>query len=269
MSDPASLQAPGYPSAGGQQVPDLQLAEGIATDMTRLSPAMGGHPTDSTPPQRDGVATALPYDIGGMGISTGDSAIPYFDLGLAGANGFMTPSELTAPSPAEMRAPSYLLPDFNVPPLKPGDLVGPGIGLIPAFKPDPPLGDILAFDRPKGLDVMIDGEIGLADLLKPDPMAPDLGMYDRPDGLQMPGPLVVDPALPNLQSPELTQETHMAERPGELAEDALDALHDSADDASAKQSDYPEVQFDARGDNQARRRRMELIARGLDATGRG
>lgn len=283
------LAPPGFPSVAGQRQPDLDLASfaGWQTDMTQLSPSspMGGHVADSTPPQRSGMMSPdelRPYDIGAMGISASANAIPFFDLDLAGASsGFLSPGEVTArdQGPAQMHEPSYLAPDFTSAQLRPGmNLTGPGIDLVPAFAADPYTGGLLlGFDTPKGLDMLVASDSGVQDLMRADPDdQPDLGDYDRPGaGLQLPPAsdgllaLVADPALPDLQHPSLQQDVEMQTRPGDLAEDALSEMHAGADDQAVQQSQYPDVQFDQRGDNQARRRHQELMQRGLDATGIG
>ncbi len=280
-NNPTFSDPPGYPSVTGQRIPDLDLAGfGFSQNpVLALGPEMGGHIADSIPPQRDGLADLVqPYDIGGMGISDEPNAIPFFDLNLANnTTGFLSPSQLfhADQSVADMHPPSYLVPDFyalQALALRPGyDLTSPGIDLIPPFASNPQHApDLLQFDQPKGLDVMIAGDYGREDLMQSDPMLPDTGEEDRPDGLQMPadGVETADPALPDLQHPTLAQETEMASRPGDLADDALSALHSGADYRAAQQSDYPDVQFDIAGDNQARRRKQELLTRGLDATGR-
>ncbi len=267
------IAPPGYPSVAGQAQPDLNLA-GVDMPMTELSPMMGGHFTDSTPPQNlgepalknDGDADSVFDDIHQAGTG---ASLPYQDLNLAGCMAGFPPSpdQLGRPTvfdPGFVNAPTFMAPNFGVPDLKPGNLTGPGLDQLPAFQPDPQMADLLQFDRPKGLDTSIASETmsGMVHL-QPDPDVPDLEDYDHPNGLGMPGPLLVDPNLPDLQSPQLTQDVHMQGRPGDLSQSALDVMHSGATYSQA--GEYPSVQMDQSDMNNRRRRHFTLMDRGLDA----
>ncbi len=269
MSDDptTNVSPPGYPSVAGLAIPDLSLAN-LPPDAQQTSLA-GGHIADSTPPQKldtpglvdDGDGDSIFDDIKTMGI---DESKPYYHLNLAGEAGFPTPSEVVSPDDAGgVNAPTWAVPSFTVPGLKQGDLTGPGIEHFPAFAPDPYLGDLLQVDRPEGLIIHAATDLGRS-VMQPDPMAPDLSLYDRPDGLQMPGPLLVDPNMPDLQSPQLEQDVHMQGRPGELAPGALDVMHGFPTYSQARQSSYPSSQFDIGGTNSRERRHNALLMQGLD-----
>lgn len=258
------MDEPLYPSVQGQPMPDLGLAQysvgvGVATPQTAIHTN-----SDSTGP----IMTELPeldsfdhdpgMDIPCMGI---DPTVPYFDLELANNAPVRTPGELAAPQRAgEIVEPTFTAPDLRVPALLAGDLTGPGIEKRDEWEPDPALPDLLAENRPGGLDIIAASR----DPLTIDPMAPDLDEYDRPAGLDMPGPLVADPALPDLQEPELEQEIHMTDRPGDLASDALDEMHDDETYRELPTTDYKELWMQQRGQNTHRSRRLGMLDLGLD-----
>ena len=263
QSDDATpmLAPPAYPSVAGQAQPDLNLA-GISTPMTSLA---GGNFTDSTPPQNTDVPPLSTDDVDGdinqMGI---DPAASYFELNLAGnALPIASPAKLAMPArPAQelANAPTFSGPFPDVPSTRPFDLTGPGIDAIKPFEADPPLGDLLQFDRPRGVFMLAASEMPLAE----DPMAPDLALYDRPAGLTMPDPLTVDPALPNLQHSSLEQEVEMPDRPGDLAPDALAMMRDlpayeQLPDASSKA-----LWMAQQGNNAAHERRLGMLMLGLE-----
>ncbi len=258
-----SLSPPAYPSVAGMGQPDLNLA-GLSTPRTDLS---GGNATGSTPPQHPGVPPLSTDDPQGdlrmLGI---DPRVPYFALNLAG-------SELPLPGPASLaghttpgeaspagNAPTFGAPDYDVPSLAPYDLTGPGIDAPAPLQADPRSGDLLQFARPIGLDIFA----ASAAPMQPDPLAPDLDEYDRPAGLAMPGPLMTDPALPDLQSPELAQQVEMPDRPADLAPGALAAMHSDDTYRQLGNEPYRQVYMDALGINTTRRRHMDLLMRGLD-----
>jgi len=268
-SQSSSLQPPAYPSVQGQTQPDLNLA-GLAPGAQQTDLSQRGNFADSMPPQNtavptlkdDGDGDSIFDDLHTMGI---DEKLPYFDLNLAGEKGFPTPSDVANPSRSdEINTPTFTAPNFSVPDVKPFDLTGPGLDHVPPFQPDPHIGDLLQFDQPEGLVTMAATDLG-QNILQPDPMAPDLGDYDRPAGLDMPGIMTVDPALPDLQSPQLTQDVQMMDRPGDLAPGALDVMALSHTFQQVEQSNYPDVFYDANGANTTRRRHFELMMRGLGA----
>ena len=75
---------------------------------------------------------------------------------------------------------------------------------------------------------------------------------------------MVDPALPDLKYPTLTQEVHMPDRPGDLNDDALRTMHLSTTYKQLQGHDYPDVFFDQRGVNTTRNRRQTMLQHGLD-----
>jgi hypothetical protein len=186
--------------------------------------------------------------------------IPFHDLNLAGAQGVPSPDSLARAShpAAETNAPTFALPDTSVPPLAAYDLVGPGINLHAAFAADPQVPDLSDYDHPYGLDIL-----------------PDMPTLEDPASTVWPGEglngqdiphdlLAADPLVPDLQHPDLTQQRHMQERPGDLAASALGVMHLGATYQQLADKAYPEVFMDQAGMNTPRARHMDLLMRGLD-----
>lgn len=164
-------------------------------------------------------------------------------------------------------APTFATPFVEVPPLHPYDLQAPGIDLIPGLQADPYVGDLLSFDCPRGLDI----QAASLNPLVTDPVTPDLSAYGRPDGLVMPSLELVDPSLPDLQSPDFSQEVRMPDRPGEMGmgnndedgeNDGLDLSPDGDnDDDDGPMPPYGQSHM-APGLS-SRQRRMDALYRGL------
>ncbi len=172
-----------------------------------------------------------------MGI---DPHLPFYDLNLAGAQGIPTVRSVAqAAQPPTSNAPTFTQPATNVPELAPYDLTGPGIDLLSTIPADPSLPDLSEYTHPYGLDILQDTSL-----------QQDLAQ--------------IDPPLPDLQHPDLTQQTHMPERPGDLAADALDAMHLDLTYQQLDAKTYPAVFMDASGSNTTRSRHMDLLMRGLD-----
>ena len=260
----APVAPPAYPSAAGQaspDPPDLNLA-GVSTPMTSLA---GGNFTDSTPPQNTVVPPLSTDDVNGdinqMGI---DPAVSYFELNLAGnAIPVPGPEKLAMPAaPAQelANAPTFSGPFPAVPATRPFDLTGPGIDAIAPFEADSATGDLLQFDRPRGVFMLAASEMPTM----ADPMAPDLALYDRPAGLEMPGPLMVDPALPDLQHPTLDQAVEMPDRPGDLAPEALAMMRDLPAYAQLPDAHSKALWMAQQGNNSAHERRQGMLMLGLE-----
>lgn len=257
----APLAPPAYPSVAGQAAPDLNLA-GVSTPMTSLA---GGNFTDSTPPQNTTVPPLSTSDVDGditqMGI---DPAASYFELNLAGnALPVPGPEKLAmpaAPSKELVNAPTFSGPFPAVPAARPFDLTGPGIDAIAPFEADPGTGDLLQFDRPRGVFLLAASEMPT----RADPLAPDLALYYRPAGLDMPGPLMVDPALPDLQYPTLDQEVEMPDRPGDLAPQALAMVRDLPAYAQLPDTHSKALWMAQQGNNSAHERRLGMLMLGLE-----
>ncbi len=170
-----------------------------------------------------------------MGI---DPQLPFYDLNLAGSQGIPAANNIAhATMPPMSNPPTFTRPDTDVPELAPYDLTEPGINLHST--------------------------------LSADPLLPDLSEYTHPYGLTIqpsPGnaPLQIDPLLPDLQHPDLTQQMHMPERPGDLASDALQAMHQDATYQLLDDKTYPAMFMDATGSNTTRSRHMDLLMHGLD-----
>ncbi len=247
---------PAYPSVAGQAMPDLNLA-GVSTPQTSLA---GGNFTGSTPPQNIDVpalSTDDPDgDINQLGI---DPPVNYFELNLAGnALPVASPARLAMPTPpaqAQGNAPTFSGPFASVPVIRAFDLASPGIDALAPFEPDPATGDLLQFDRPRGLFMLAASEF---------PMMPDLSLYDRPAALDMPGPLMVDPALPDLQHPTLDQQVEMQGRPGDLAPAALAMMHDLPAYQQLPAGSAKALWMAQQGNNQARERHLGMLMLGLD-----
>jgi hypothetical protein len=168
-----------------------------------------------------------------MGI---DPHLPFYDLNLAGAQGIPA-SIAMATMPPSSNAPTFTQPDTTLPDLAPYDLTAPGIDLLSTLPADPP--DLSEYSHPYGLDIVQSTSM----------------QHD---------PAQIDPLLPGLQQPDLTQQTHMPERPGDLAPDALDALHLDLTYQQLDNKTYPAVFMDAAGTNTTRSRHMDLLMQGLD-----
>ena len=257
------MDGPQYPSVQGQDVPDLGLAQyGVATDKTAIYPNSDstGPVKTELPPLDDGD----PYgSLNQMGI---DPKIPYFDLELANETPLTSPAQLAAPQGiGKVTAPTFYAPDTSVPNLMMGDLTGPGIDNPDPLGIDPYAGDLLDFDKPGGLSIMA----ATRDPVTIEPTNPDLSAYDRPDGLGMPGPVMVDPDLPDLQSPQLTQDIHMTDRPGDLAADALGAMHSDPSYGLLPTKNPSQLYMEMGGDNQRRERHLGTMYLGLDREERG
>jgi hypothetical protein len=172
-----------------------------------------------------------------MGI---DPHLPFYDLNLAGAQGIPDISTIaSAVQPATANAPTFTAPDSSVPQLAPYDLIGPGIDLQSSQATDPLLPDLSEYARPYGLDFPQDTAL--------------------PQALAQ-----IDPLLPDLQHPDLTAQTQMPDRPGDLASDAIDAMHLDLTYQQLDDKTYPAVFLDQAGDNSTRARHMDLLMRGLD-----
>ena len=259
-SDNPTTRPPAYPSGAGQAQPDLHLA-GVSTPQTDLS---GGNFADSTPPQNIAVPPLSSDDPNGdihmLGI---DPSVNYFMLNLAGNElSIPSPASLAAPAAqAPVNAPTFTGPHFEAPPNKPFDLTGPGIDALPPMTPDPQVADLLHAAQPAGLMIIAASSNPMA----PDAMVPDFSDYDRPNGLLMPGPLMVDPMQPDLQSPITTQQVIMPDRPGDLGDQAMQTMHMAVTYQQLDDVPYSEVFMNQDGMNNLRRRRFDLLMHGLDA----
>jgi hypothetical protein len=242
-------------------MPDLNLA-GVSTPATSLA---GGNFTDSTPPQNTAVPPLSTHDVDGdinqLGI---DPAVNYFELNLAGnALPIPNPAKLAMPTPPSQEltnAPTFSGPFASVPSIRTFDLTTPGIDAIAPFDADPATGDLLQFDRPRGLSVLAASEMPLM----ADPMVPDLGQYDRPAGLDMPGPLMIDPAQPDLQYPTLEQPVAMSGRPADLAPEALAMMRDLPAYEQLPATHSRALWMARQGNNSARERHLGMLMLGLD-----
>ncbi len=172
-----------------------------------------------------------------MGI---DPQLPFYDLNLAGAQGIPDVSSVAgAAQPAPTHAPTFTSPATSVPELAPYNLVGPGIDLQSALPADPLLPDLSEYAHPYGLDIL----------------AHTVTQHTFSE---------IDPLWPDLHHPDLTQQTQMPARPGDLATDALQMMHMDLTYQELDDKTYPEVFLDQAGTNTTRTRHMDLLMRGLD-----
>ncbi len=195
---------------------------------------------------------------------------PLYDLNLAGAQGVPSPQMLAQPN----STPTILLPDFgtqsyDIPSMKPYDLTGPGITYMPEFAADPALPDLEEYAHPYGLDLSMqaaDPQL-VSDVPTPaeitSSLYPGLGFSTLNVQHKVTD---VDPLVPDLQYPDLTQQTQMPvdERPGDLDPSALDVMHATLSYQQASDSTYPEAWMDSRGMNTTRSRHLSLLNDGLD-----
>ena len=201
-----------------------------------------------------------------------DPAQPLYDLNLAGVRGVPSPQMLAQPT----SAPELLLPDFStqnydVPAIKPYDLTGPGITYMPEFEADPALPDLSAYTHPYALDMSTQGMSADSQLAHDVPTQAEITDSLYP-GLGFPTLLVqhtlpgIDPLVPDLQYPDLMQQTQMSadERPGDLDPSALDVMHATLSYQQASDTSYPEAWMDQHGTNTARARHLSLLNDGLE-----
>lgn len=175
-------------------------------------------------------------DVQMMGI---DPKVPFYDLNLAGSQGVPTPSQLTHSPAPEINAPTFTQPDTTAPSLAAHDLTEPGIDLHKPFAADPQVPDRADYAHPHGLAIQ-------------------LSLW--PDSTEQPSS-----DLPGLQHPDLTQQAHMQDRPGDLDASALSTMHQQATYQQLADKPYPEVFRNQSGMNSTRTRHMDLLMRGLDA----
>ena len=249
------LQPPAHPLPPGGQMPDLNLAGAdgfnVASGYSIQSMPDPGKPMPYTP-----TLSGSP-EMGGI-----DPRAPIPTLNLAGVEGVPPPAQLAKHTPNITHAPDFGIPDFSQPDLKSYDLTGPGIDYAygSEYAPDPLLPDLTDYSHPIGLDIQRN------DLLAVDPPLPDLLRYDIPDGITVyHHPLDADPLLPDLQNPQLTQDVHMSQRPGDLDASALQQMHMQPTYQQLDSVLYNQVFMDQSGMNNSRRRHFDLMMRGLDA----
>jgi hypothetical protein len=166
-----------------------------------------------------------------------------------------------ASGPASVHTPDFGVPDMTMPDLRPYNLVEPGIEYVQGMEcaPDSLIVDLNEYVRPYGLDFYNLNEEG-ANIFKPDPVMGEQGWGQDAQGMQViDHALQVDPAMPDLQHPQLEQEVHMLTRPGDLAPDALRGQPDEVNAVPYEQSF-----MDQDGMNTTRRRHMDLLLRGLE-----
>jgi hypothetical protein len=204
-------------------------------------------------------------------LGFGGSAMPRYDLNLAGGAGVPTPDQLVQRSHWNVPLPpDYGLPDFSTPTLKGNDLADAGLNLIPEFEPDPSIPDLRAIPQPFAVD-MPDGMQSPPMIAQDIPGDEEIARSLYP-GLGFPGLTInrdvrePDPSIPDLQHPDLRPQVSMApdERPGELDPSALDVMHASIQYEQVRDKQYPAVQMDQHGMNNHRSRDFTMLMKGLD-----
>jgi len=210
-----------------------------------------------------------PDDLEQLGF--GGSAMPRYDLNLAGSAGIPTPDQLVQRSLWDNSPPDFGVPDFSVPPLQSGDLGEPSLNFIPAFAPDPGMPDLSTIPHPFGVQMSngMEVESVIAQDI-PDESAIEHSLFD---GLGFSGLSIIsdihqtDPSMPDLQHPQIQQQVTIAanERPGDLDPAALDIMHASAQYKQIRAKTYPAVQMDQQGMNNHRSREFTLLMKGLDS----
>ncbi len=127
------------------------------------------------------------------------------------------------------------------------------------FAPDPLIGQLLQFDQPEGLTIVLASDNPLA-VTSQDP---DLSHHDRPADLDMPDSLV-DPVLPALQQPDLQPEVQMPDRPGDLANNALEEMQSDETYQTLPTDNYRALYMQQQGNNSHRSRHMGMLDLGLE-----
>ncbi len=202
-----------------------------------------------------------------------DPSQPFYDLNLAGSQGVPSPQMLTQATnthPAVI-LPDFRTPDYTVPILKSHDLVGPGITAIPEFTADPALPDLDAYTHPYELDFFLQWMTPDAQVAQHVPTPTEIAQSLYP-GLGFSTLNVhhevtdVDPSLPDLQHPDLTQQVHMPaeERPADLDPNALVVLYGTPSYQQTADTSYPDVRMEQHGMNASRTRHLALLHGGLD-----
>ena len=207
------------------------------------------------------------YPLSRLGL---DPSQPLYDLNLAGTQGVPSPQMLTqAAHTAEMLLPDFGIQNYDIPPMQPYDLTGPGITYMPEFATDPALPDLDAYAHPYDVDIVAQGMDVDAQ------RAPDVPSQTEVTNSLYPGlgfttldvhssVTAIDPLVPDLQNPDLTQQVQrpVDERPGDLASTALDVLHAAPD--YQQQTRYPEAWLNQQGINTTRSRHMSLLNESLE-----
>ncbi len=153
--------------------------------------------------------------------------------------------------------------------IKPYDLTEPGINysIGGEFEPDPMMPDLEDYNKPMGLD--IHNPIQTGNLFTPDPVLADLTQYDVTGGIDIIArqPTDPDPSVPDLQQPQLTQDVHMQERPGDMDDDAIDIVNADPTHKLDDGASYMQAFLDPDGMNNSRRRKSVLRDSGLKTVG--
>ncbi len=76
-------------------------------------------------------------------------------------------------------------------------------------------------------------------------------------------PLDPDPSVPDLQNPQLSQDVTMQDRPGDMADGAMDVLRNDATYNATKGVAY-DMSYMTQPGSTTRGRRMDMLNHGLD-----
>lgn len=246
------LVGPAYPLVPGGRVPELNLA-----GVDGFNVASGEsiqHMPDPVAPAPVSFSVQGSPDLGGI-----DPRTPIPELNLAGVEGVPSPVQLAQAEATSIHQPDFGTPDFAQPQLRPYDLTEPGITQVqnPLFASDPLLPDLNEYRQPYGLTFH---NQSTDETFQPDPLLDDLLCYEVPSGVLVRRDVQApDPLVPDLQHPQLTQDVHMQQRPGDLDANALQQVEMNPSYQALSDVPYGQVFLDQAGMNTARRRHYDLL----------
>ncbi len=259
---------PVHPVPLGGNIPQMNLA-GVDGFNVASGYARQPMPDPGKPAPYDPVLSGSP-ECGGYDPANPSPAAP----NLAGIEGMPTKAYIADMKPGTWKqnvGGDYIAPSTYNPTTRPYDLTEPGIdyGIGGEFGPDPMLPDLTQYNQPMGLD--IHNIVGTGDpLWRPDPVLGDLTDFDVVSGLEVTNhPLDPDPTVPDLQNPQLVQDAHMLDRPGDLDASAIGIMHVDPTHIQDDGESYQSVFMDPTGMNNSRRRRSVLRDGGLHSTDDG
>jgi hypothetical protein len=245
---------PSEPIPPGGQMPQLDLAQSPAIDVAS-GLSYQPMPDPIKPPIIWPTLSGSP-DMGGYDPSNPASCAP--DLACCTNCIDYTPA-------AGSIQPDYIVPDFgslNVA-LQPYNLDA-GMNFNPGgaeFAPDPDNPDLTAYNHPMGLDFYPES---YSNLFQPDPsLDGDATNPDIPGGISVVDhPDLPDPQVPDLQSPQMTPDVVMQNRPGDMDPNALSILLGSQDFQNVVGVPY-DVSMMTQPGSSRRSRHMDLLMDGL------
>ena len=260
-----------YNPWAAEMEPNLYLAQ-LGTDIPDVasgSSVMHGTTSMAVPGMIVPPLNGSVDDVMNLGQLPGQ--VPDLDLAMLGCDGDADDS-----SPAQndldwhndvVNDPTFTAPSLEQPTLamKAGDIAGATIRHNDEMQPDPLMPDLSDYEKPIGLN--IHGAATGIQLTVASPSTPDDTDYDHPPQMQelVRDVMTPDPQLPDLQSPILTQEVTMDERPGELSPYASASPdNDGDDDDGGMSNTMPPYRAMYRTPDLARRQRhLDPLYQGL------